>query len=711
MKRWLPPVCLAVLLALAGMVTLAIAPWVDAERSLGLRWLYSARGPTAAPVDVTIVAIDEGTADQLAIAEHPRDWPRSLHADMVRALARLGVGLIVFDMTFDRPSADADQDAALASAMREAGNVVASVPVRKDVEVLRDPQGRPVASVVIERPAALVPVIAQALQGHAPFLLPKTARVDAFWTHLSSGHDAPTLPVLALALWRESLRRALPANAQPPPALVRAERALDKVRAGGDAAYLNFYGPPGTIRTLPYALVAAHARGVQAADGPASDGLREALRGKVVFIGFAARSLGGQDRLRDDHLTVFTRADGLNLSGVELAATAFANLLDDRTLKPLPAHRQLAVMVSSAVMLALLCVWLRPAHAGLAVGALLATYLWWVLQRFTIDAQWWPSFAVAAIQAPLGLLACLLLHYRRTQAERKRMARSFGYFVPRSAVEQMAQGDFALTQDNRVVYSACLATDVAGYTTLAEKMAPAALGQLLNDYFAVLFVPVERSGGVVIDVVGDAMVAIWTSPQETLDVRRKACLAALEIIDAVETFNRRAPARPKMSTRFGLHTGEVLLGNVGASGHYEYRAVGDIVNTATRIQDLGKQLGAGLMASAATVAGLDELQVRPLGSFRLPGKTAVLDLVELRGRRDRPQADDTALCQAFQQARQHHDMGRWQEAADAFARILADVPGDGPSHFYLNRCQALAAAPPTAGWTPTIAIDAKSPAS
>ena len=394
--------------------------------------------------------------------------------------------------------------------------------------------------------------------------------------------------------------------------------------------FLNFYGPPRTVETVSYsdALRAARANDSSVAVGDTR------FKGKAVFIGYAAATAGGQDRLRDDYRTVFSQANGLDLSGVEIAATAFANLVDKRALRPLGIAQQLCIVVAWGLVLGVVCRRVRPVFAAVIVAALAAGYAAVAQHSFAEAALWLPLMTPVALQAPAALFAGVWLNFRDTKREREAIKHAFGFFLPRSVVDQLARNLGPLPDANRVVFGACLATDVEKYTTLAETTEPARLGELMNDYYAELFVPVERSSGVIADVVGDSMMAVWVRSAKGPDVRRSACLAALEIAAAVERFNAAGSGRPALPTRFGLTSGEMLFGTVGASGHYEYRAVGDIVNTASRIQGLNKVLGTRLLASEETVRGLDDIVARPLGSFLLVGKAKPVSIVELLGLRD-----------------------------------------------------------------------------
>ena len=708
MRRLRRLLALWTLISVGGLLAVAPGDRFDLEREFGLPWLYWVRGPVTAPAHVVVVAIDEESALTLGLRERPREWPRGLHAELIQRLTAAGARLIIFDLTFDTPGALPDEDKKLASAIAAAGNVLLTESMDNTTQAEVDSGGKPFASLRKERPVPPIPVIEQAVLAYAPFMLPKTARVDGYWTFRDGDLDAPSLPVLATRHWLSTMPSAGAPAARLEIERARALAAMHWLESSGNSAFLNYYGPPRTIRTLPYSQVLRNVASPIAKPRTNVPLGADEIRGSAVFIGVSAATPGGQNRMHDDHRTVFSQADGLSLSGVEIAATAFANLLEDRPLRPLDGAAHLAIFLGWAAALALLCQWLRPSIAMVATGALALAWLWLVAERFGNEAAWWPSIIPVGVQMPLALFAGVWQRYRETRREREAVQRAFGYFLPSAVVDQLSHNDGNVTRDNRVVFGCCLSTDVSKYATLAEGMAPARLGQLLNDYFAELFMPVERSGGVVVDVVGDAMVAIWTAPATNAALRRRACLAALESVTAVDRFNHEATAdRPALPTRFALHCGEILIGNVGASQHYEYRAVGDMINTASRLQGLNKVLGTRLLVSAQVICDLDGLASRPLGSFRLAGKTQALDVFELMGLQTDADEARQQLCDQFTLALRHFTAMRWHEAAQTLEQIQVQWPADGPSSFYRTQCTALLAGPTDGTWTPTIAVDTK----
>ncbi len=700
-------ILLGLLVAAAGLLIAATPAGAELEEHFGLGWLFSIRGPAVPPSDVVIVAIDERSARDLGLQDRPSTWPRSLHGEIVRYLAKAGARVVAFDLTFDAPGAKPEHDQAFADAIRSAGNVLLAESIRRDTLRIQGADATASTRAVIESRSLPIAVLQEAARGSAPFMLPKDSRVDTYWTFLDDARATPTLPVLAFRVFADAATASGPTRLMPDERR-RFDRSLLGLSTSAESRYLNFYGPPRTITTVSYSDVLIAARSSPSAAGaPVSDA---SFKDKAVFIGYAAATPAGQDRLRDDYRTVYSEVSGLDLSGVEIAATAFANLIEDRAVQPAGLPWQLVIVGVWGLALGSICRLARPIFATFIVVSASAAYLWIVFERFADAALWLPSMIPVAVQTSLALFAGVWLNYRDTKREREGIKRAFGFFLPRAVVDQLSRDLGPMTRPNQVVFGACLSTDAEKYTALAEQTEPGRLGELMNEYYAHLFVPVERSKGVVADIVGDSMVAVWARTSSDIDVRRSACQATLEIAESLAEFNEPGRGdRPSLLTRFGLHSGDMLFGNIGASGHYEYRAVGDIVNTASRIQGLNKVLGTRILASAESVEGLDEFAVRPLGSFLLAGKANAVTIVELLGRRGEGgvAGSDSALRRDFALGIEAFCERRWQEAGAAFARVLEVEPGDGPSRFYATRCERLGLDPPGEGWSPTIRIESK----
>jgi adenylate cyclase len=470
-------------------------------------------------------------------------------------------------------------------------------------------------------------------------------------------------------------------------------RALVGLYQAPDSLYLDFYGPARTITTVPFHELA----------GPAGADAGPDLRDKAVFIG-----VSGPLRLeqKDDFHTVFSDASGLDLSGVEIAATAFANLLESRHVRPLTVAGLATVLLLGGLLLGAACRALPPLAALVVTVAAAAGYLAVAHQRFAAGGTWLPLIVPLLVQAPAAIGGGVLWHYLDTNRERRATRRAFAYYLPDAVIEQLVENRSGVGASNQLVYGICLYTDAGRYTALAESLAPDALADLMNRYYATVFEPVRRRGGIISDIVGDSALAIWASASDDRTLRANACEAACDIRTAVERFNAEHPGA-QLTTRIGLHAGEMALANVGAMDHYEYRAVGDIVNTATRLEGLNKYLGTQVLVSEDVLGGLDAFLTRRLGTFLLVGKSRPVVVHELLCPRSEAREEDIARCADFGRALDAYRTRAWRDAAEAFAELMRARGDDGPSRVYLRVCAGYLEHPPDAAWEPVLKMEAK----
>jgi len=737
-------ITLGLLTGVLGLLLSLMHVVFEFEENVGLDILFKLRGARQAPSDVIIVSIDKDSAAQLNLPNDPGQWPRSLHARLTENLARAGAVVVAFDIIFDKARAAAD-DQAFADAIRQARNVILSEYLSRETVTVIDQHRPPWGALQIETLVPPIPPLAQAAVALAPFPLPKVpVKVSQYWTFKTSTGDTPTLPVVALQIFAlEAYDEFLRLMAQMSPSqaaslprdreailtttgveeFVRvlrgiftsepllAERMLEawrniKTRSvevpkqhlitslirmyqGANSQYLNFYGPPGTITTVPY-YRALHMQEEASLTQQPLD-----VRGKIVFVGFSERLRPEQ---KDGFYTVFSQTSGVDISGVEIAATAFANLLDDTSIRLLDWRRQLALLVLWGLLLGVLCYRLPMSIAVASVLGLGVLYLLAAQQQFTTTATWYPLLVPLLVQVPVAFFGALWWKYFDTNKERQNVREAFGYYVPDKVIDQLAQSVANVKTSGQLVYGVCLFTDAAQYASLAEAMEPKELGSFMNTYYATVFEPVRQHGGIISDVIGDAMMALWTTAQPDAALREQACLAALAIARAVARF-KQSSGTAQLPTRIGLHAGSMLLGNIGALDHYEYRAVGDIVNTTSRIEGLNKFLGTQILVSAEVLQQLSGFLTRELGTFLVVGKSKPLVVHELICRLGESNEQQRSRCTLFAEALEAYRGQGWEEAIEKFSAISGSSGHeDGPSLFYVKLCERYREKPPEATW-------------
>lgn len=755
MSKRIRQILLGIFTGLLGcLIYLAPQGWA-LEEKYGLYWLFQFRGAMPPPDEVMVIAIDRPSASQLELPVSPNfwPWPRNIHASLINHLASAGAQVIVLDLIFHTPGANPDHDRQLAEAIKNAGNVVIVERLHSESFDLADE--RTDASpfrLFKEESIPLLPDFADAVFAHAPFPLPDKPRINAYWAFKPGMGDAPTIPVIVfqtytlpvyddlVALLRTiqapgadqlpqqrhqinnmetvifSLRQLFndhPDIRQDIISELHASRlgerkkqliaSLVNVYASDGAHYLNFYGPPRSIRTVPYYQIIQSAEG----DEVSLNALRANIAGKVVFVGLSATTQSENELIRDAYHTVFTDSEGVKISGVEIAATAFANLLENEPVKPFPYGGSLGLLFIMGLMLGIILPVLSN-RALIAISAILAgAYALLAGLTFQQTGVWLPLITPLFIVIPGAAAGAILLKYLAARQERDQILALFGQFTPQRIIGDITrQMDSSLHKD-QLVYAACLFTDVEGYTTLAEEMNLRRLKTLLDDYFAILSRSVQENSGVVSEKTGDAMLAIWEAaktPTTSKTLREQACAAGLAILDNVRQFNAEGN-HPAMPTRIGIHFGELLISKFGSGARedYIYRTVGDLVNTTSRIEAINKRLGTRLLVAHEVLDGINRFLTRPLGDFQFAGKSLPVQLHELVAHKQTASKEQVLLCEMSAAAlnaytHQHIDaIEKWQT-------ILALFPNDGPAQFYLAICRQ---APPET-WHPVIRLTEKS---
>ena len=730
--------------AVTGLIgaALILSPLGTAlEEEVGLAWLFQVRGPLAPPPEVAVVAINGTTGSQLGLAKLPRDWPRTVHAALVRSLAERQVAVSVLDIDFSRVK-PGYEDSVFASAIANAGRTVLFERLAGRRQPIEGADGTPAGWTWVEEKLSPSPVLAEAATALAPFALPKLGQAAIqFWVFKPSLGELPTTAAVAVQLyalplyerWRELLADAgaealddLPDGA----AIRRAEQVrmvmgrfrqlflsdpglAERMRArldeaattGGDAAapllralvalyagardrYLNFYGPPGTIPTIPYArLVATEAQGgfVPVGLAEAADGVPD-LHGRVVFVGYSDLFEPDQP---DRFYTVFTGSDGIDLSGVEIMATAFANLLMDNTLRPANAILSAGLLLIFGLVTGVLAS-ILPALWAIPLTLAAATFCGWFNQiAFDTRELWLPMATPFLIQLPLALLLGLMSQYLLGRYRQQRMSRAMSYYLPAHVVRDLTEGRVEPDAVNKVVFGTCFATDMSGFSTLAETMSPDELATFMNAYFDALAAALKRHRVDVTEFHADTIMCAWLEAE--VAKRRDAVLAAIEAVAAIEAF-AQARGGLNLNPRIGMQDGHFYLGHTGGGGRMAYSILGDPANTAARLESLNKHLGTHILAAASVLDGLDEVLIRPLGRFQLKGRAEATPLAEVLALTEQATAEQLELCARFAEGLSAFQAHRWEAARELFQGILAEAPDDGPARFYRQRCEEILAA-------------------
>ena len=742
---------LGLVIGIAGLGASLAPVGLYLEENIGLELLFRLRGPRTAPPEVLIVAVDKASSDRLNLPNDLRKWPRSLHARLTDVLAENGAAVIVFDIFFEDPRPPPEDDR-FAESIRNSRNTVLCERLQTEKMSVTDRAGGVAAHVGISKLVPPIPPLARSAAALAPFPLPKVPiKVSKNWTFKTGAGDTPTLPVVALQVFampvygeflrllenvnpscawqipRDQAAAVAPGGVERIVNVVRdafergpecAEKmfaglegsgnlpedrekrrmllSLIRMYQGGNYQYLNFYGPPRTIPTIRYDQ-ALELGGEGKAGSRSLD-----VRGMAVFVGSSEILQLDQ---KDGFPTVYTQSDGLDLSGVEIAATAFANILENRPLRPQSFRTHVATIFFFGLVIGSLCRMLNPAIAAVATSGLCLLYLLAARHQFA-SGLWYPVVVPLFLQAPIALAAAVIWKYLDVKKERHNIRQAFAHYLPNDAVNYLAKRVADAKGGDQLVYGTCLATDAERYTSLSESLEPQELRRFMNRYYEKVFTPVKRHRGAVSNVVGDSMLALWVSTNPETTQKNRACLAALEISSAIREDDGPV-SEAMLPTRIGLHSGRILLGNLGAGDHYEFRPVGDIVNTTSRIEGLNKHLRTRILASDEVVGKLGDFLTREIGSFRFAGKSMPVVVHELLCRREDADERLVGFCGKFAEGLESFRRRSFVHAMKIFGETVRFAGGDGPSEFYLRLCEEYIRHPPGEPWDRAIQMDRK----
>lgn len=573
-----------------------LAGWSNwLEGRLGLPILYLLRGATTPPAAAAIIGLDEAARENLALDAHrmaastPRlgtclpasslpalararsveDWPRAVHACLLRALAEDGAEAIVLDIHFRAPGAPED-DAMFSAALRSSSRVYLLEEIRFDkatgVAIRRGP----------------LRAFAEAAAGYGYFLV-------------DEGGEGSVRYVAGV----DDFSDATPVHRQV------LGRGADPVSPSARIAFarLSLYGPAGAVPTL------------RMIDYLAQPPDPDRFAGRVVFVGAAS-----VDAMldRDTFASAWKGAGSGRVSGVELLATAYLNELEEAGLRRLPPVAEMAAVLALAAACALVASLIGGIRGAAVALAVVAAHVAAAAWAFTNHALWLPVAMPVVVALPVTLFLHGLLGYRRALGWLFRL-------LPPQWAGEMARRD--RLEDASPGVGTALMFDLVSSTAFAERFGEGPLHRRLGALYGCVDAAVRANGGIVIKFTGDGGLAVFEARTLGPGHALAACEAAIALDGALRDVNAGvADGEPPILIRVGIQSGRMTLGYVGGDARGALDAIGDAVNVAARLEALCKsdafegefRVAVGDAAVALLPEGV--VPLRPLGPFRLRGK-------------------------------------------------------------------------------------------
>jgi len=264
--------------------------------------------------------------------------------------------------------------------------------------------------------------------------------------------------------------------------------------------------------------------------------------------------------------------------------------------------------------------------------------------------------------------------------------RSFIKYVPDDLVRQLLSSGKEATLGGEVRRLTIFFFDIEGFTAHSEKVSPAVLVQELGDYFEILSRRLRQHSGTIDKFIGDGLLGFFNAPQKVPNHENQACRATLIGLQELELHQKDRNKIP-FRTRVGLHCGDVLVGNIGTPERFAYTVLGDVVNVASRLENLNKIYGTRIIASGDVWASAgNDFEWRHLDRVSVAGRLGSMDIYELLGLKDGVDEDRLHRRNLYEEAMAHYFARSFWDARRIFAQITEKCPTDKAALLMMTRC-------------------------
>ncbi|MBF0194302.1 MAG: adenylate/guanylate cyclase domain-containing protein [Magnetococcales bacterium] len=410
------------------------------------------------------------------------------------------------------------------------------------------------------------------------------------------------------------------------------------------------------------------------------------FKDKIILI-------GSDLSLRDRHRTPFSvnarNQKGLaqfGMPGIYILAHSLSQILENRT-PPTPTPIYNALILSVFALLGSILAWV---HLKLWIRLSLIVIsipIFW-LGGFYLFKSGGPL--VPLILPTMGFLFSFTFSeiYRGWEERKKRafLKQAFSRYLSPELVDLLVKDPDRLSRGAERRELTFLFTDIEGFTTVSEKSDPHELAPQMNIYLDGVCSTILKHGGMVVDLIGDAVFAMFNAPLDQKDHANRAIACSLEINSVTKEF-QKTPEAIRLGfgrTRIGVNTGEALVGNFGAEDRFKYTPLGDAVNTGARIEGLNKYFGTQICASSRSIKSAQTSQHRPIGDIVLKGKKEPITIFEVIPDdmyNNKPYFE--SYLKAFKLL-ENNDIEKAQKELEALAK---ENPQDGCVSFHLKRIE------------------------
>ena len=645
----------------AAVLIFYVLGFFDRMENASIDFRFARRGLRPADSRIVLITINDDSLKKLGL--YP--WPREIHARLVDLLTRAGAEAVAFDVLFlEEDTKRPDGDRALGRAASANGRVVFGGLFTQTSDGEPKMMDRPIATL---RRSGIGTGFVNVFPEKDGIL-----RSGALWVPFED-RVMPSLSLAALSVVRQRPVESLARAFEEPTAGDWHELMINFTGWKEDAE-----GSPSPYRYYSYADV------LSGRTHP------DAFKNKIVIV------CGTATGLFDTTAVPNLR----NFPGPEIHANLIDNLLNGTYLRAPPVWVSLPVILLLGLAVGPWLAGLKTKRGAAAVFAILIGY--YALCQFGFNRFYYVFNFVVPLVALLASYGTMLFRRLLTEEKEKRRIKSmFGQYVSPKVIDILIRDSSRMKLGGEERHVTLFFSDIAGFTTVSEKLTPQELVEVLNDYLSTMTDVILDLDGTLDKFIGDAIMAFWNAPLDQPKHALLACRAAVGQMALLPELHRRFGDKgwPIVEFRIGLNTGPAVIGNMGSSTHRNFTAVGDTVNLASRLEGANKMFGTRILISESTLqAAKDDIEVRELDFLRVKGKTQPIRVYELLALKNGVSPEKKKTVSLFTEGLALYRDRRFTDATAKFFESLKTSPDDKPSQIYIKRCEQFLAAPPPADW-------------
>ena len=414
------------------------------------------------------------------------------------------------------------------------------------------------------------------------------------------------------------------------------------------------------------------------------------FRGKIVLIGATAPNL---------HDDVIVPISEKAMPGVEVNANLVQSILTRDFINKQDNFSAIVLIMLMSLLTGILLYKFRILIVTIILVVLFVIYIFTSIYVF--DSYGIIMILLYPLVSTIFVFVSVVVSYYRTEEKsRKWITSVFGKYVSPVVIENLIKNPDSLNLGGEKRNITIFFSDIRGFTSISEKLSPEELVHLLNEYLTEMTSIILKNQGLIDKYMGDAIMALWGAPLDLSDHQEIACRSSLEMIEKLCELKEKWKKEgiPSFDIGIGLNSGNAVVGNMGSSSRFDYTAMGDNVNLASRLEGLNKIYGTNIIISDYTFKSVKQkFEIRKLDIVRVKGKKKPIPIYELISEKDRIDSKQSEFINNFENGLDLYLKGEWKSAIKLFEKAHS-YKKDKASSIFIKRCKDFMKNPPPKDW-------------